>query len=183
MAPLAKAKRIPQSGGVGGFPVLFTSRSSALRSPSPYLLRKMHAYTSLDQVKGKLPLDFIIEALDDDGDGEIDVAAWQMVSGNAAIEIDGYLAMKYLTPFPEPFPSIVQSASLIFVMESLHDRRGKNGEDGNPYAKRATEWRNMLAMIGNGEKPLTPLHEKATPSVRVVTEPARTSSASGHLSS
>ena len=142
----------------------------------------MPAYTTLSQVTAKLPLDFVTEALDDDRDGVIDAGVWEAVSNGAGEEVDGFLAMRYPTPFTEPFPAIVTTASLYFVMETLYDRRGITGEK-NPYLTRAEAERKKLRDIGNGDTPLTPVFVKQTPSVSAVTEPARTSSASGYMSS
>ena len=139
-------------------------------------------YTTLDQVTAKLPLQFVTEALDDDGDGLLDAEVWEAVADGAARDVDGLLAMRYDVPFTAPLPAVVVTASLCFVMESLYDRRGLTGEK-NPYLKRAEDERKKLRDIGSGKLPLTPERVKKTPSVSVVTEPARTSSKHGHLSS
>lgn len=141
-----------------------------------------HLYTTLAQVSAKLPTQFLTEALDDDRDSEIDPAVWEAVADGAAREVDGFLAMKYSVPFMGDLPAVVITASLYFVMETLYDRRGFTGEK-NPYMARAEAERKKLREIGSGALPLTPLILKQTPSVSVVSEPARTSSAFGNLSS
>ncbi len=138
-------------------------------------------YTTLAQVSAKLPAQFVTEALDDDRDGQADAAVWEAVADGAAREVDGFLAMRFSVPFTGDVPAVVSSASLIFVMETLYDRRGFTGEK-NPYSERADAQRKTLRDIGDGKLPLTPTIVKKTPSVSVVTEPARTSSAFGNLS-
>ena len=49
------------------------------------------AYISLDDLRGRIPEDFLIEALDDDGDGVID--AWTDVEQGAADAVDAYLSV------------------------------------------------------------------------------------------
>jgi len=139
------------------------------------------AYTTLEQVYAKLPAQFVLEALDDDADGVLDEEVWESVSDGAAREVDGFLAMRYDVPFQPTLPAVVVTASLYFVLETLYDRRGITGEK-NPYMKRADEQRTKLKQIGAGKLPLTPDRVKKTPSVSTVTEPARTSSAYGNLS-
>jgi phage gp36-like protein len=140
-----------------------------------------NAYTTLAEVHAKLPAQFVLEALDDSGSGELDEEVWESVSNGAAREVDGFLAMRYEVPFTAPLPAVVVTAALIFVMESLYDRRGLTGEK-NPYLLRANEQRKKLEAIGAGKLPLTPERVKTRPSVSTVTEPARTSSSNGHLS-
>jgi len=140
------------------------------------------AYTAQSEILSRLPERFLIEALDDDGDGIADPEAWEAVANGAATEIDGLLGMRFSTPFPAPVPAVVAAASLILIMEALYDRRGMTGKDNNPYYIRAEEQRATLRKIGAGDMPLTPTIQKATPTVRAITEPARTSSAHGHLS-
>ena len=140
-------------------------------------------YTTLDQVKAKLPYDFIVEALDDDKDGIIDDGVWTAVSEDAADQVDARLGKRYAVPFnPELLEPIVKSSSLMFVLETLYQRRGFGTEEKNPFLASARAARTELNQIGDGKVPLTPEATKPRPSVAVFTEPARTSSASGNLS-
>lgn len=141
-------------------------------------------YTTLEQVKAKLPYDFLVEALDDDKDGLPDTEVWTAVAEDAADQVDARLGKRYSVPFdPAALEPIVKSSSLIFVLETLYQRRGYGGEDNNPYLVSARAARKELNQIGDGEVPLTPEQQRPRRSVSTVTEPARTSSARGHLSS
>lgn len=141
-------------------------------------------YTTLEQVKAKLPYDFIVQALDDDKDGEIDEEVWSAVAADAADQVDARLGARYTTPFnPDALEPVVKSASLMFVLETLYQRRGFGTDETNPYLSSARAARAELKQIGNGEMPLTPEARKPRPSISIVTEPARTSSGHGHLAS
>ena len=141
-------------------------------------------YTTLDQVKAKLPADFLLEALDDDKDGLTDADVWQAVAEDAADPVDARLGKRYAVPFdPLALEPIVKSSSLLFVLETLYQRRGYGTEETNPYLVSARAARKELNEIGDGKVPLTPEQKRPHRSVSVVTEPARTSSAHGHLSS
>lgn len=141
-------------------------------------------YTTLDQVKAKLPADFLLEALDDDKDGITDTDVWQAVAEDAADQVDARLGKRYAVPFdPLALEPIVKSSSLIFVLETLYQRRGYGSETDNPYLVSARAARRELNQIGDGEVPLSPEQNRPKRSVSVITEPARTSSAGRYLSS
>lgn len=141
-------------------------------------------YTLIDQVKAKLPYDFIVEALDDDKDGLIDEDVWTAVAEDAADQVDDRLGQRYTVPFdPANLSAKVRASSLLFVLETLHLRRGFGTEENNPFLNSARAARKELSAIGNGEVPLTPTAEKPRKSISTVTEPARTSSAHGYLAS
>lgn len=136
-------------------------------------------YTTIDQVRAKLPQDFVIEALDDDGDGIIDDAVWEAVAGDAADQVDARLGQRYTVPFSlEDLPATAKTASLIFVCETLFQRRGHGTEEDNPFLIQARNARMELGKIGAGEKPLTATAKRPTPSVAFFKEPARTNSGS-----
>lgn len=141
-------------------------------------------YTTLPQVTAKLPADFILQALDDDKDGIIDPSVWQAVAEDAADQVDDRLGQRYTVPFdPENLSAKVRAASLMFVLETLHLRRGLGTEETNPFLNSARAARKELAAIGNGEVPLSPEARQPYHSVATVTEPARSASRRGNLSS
>ncbi len=126
----------------------------------------------------------MLEALDDDGDGVLDEAVWDAVAAAACNEVDGILGQRYATPFaaaPDA-PSLIAAAAAIFCCETLYLRRGFGDAKTNPFLTRADAIRTKLDDIAAGRAPLTPTAIRPRPSVSVVTEPARTSSAAGSLS-
>ena len=140
-------------------------------------------YTTLAEVKAKLPYDFIIEALDDDKDGLMDEDVLTAVLEDAANQVDARLGKRYSVPFnPAALEPIISSSSLMFVLETLYQRRGYGTEENNPFLASARAARAELNEIGNGAVPLTPVAQKPRQSISIVTEPARTSSQRGYLS-
>lgn len=142
------------------------------------------AYLALENVTGKVPLAFVTQALDDDADGVLDSDAWDSVMAGACNEVDGTLGQRYAVPFaayPDT-PPLVHQAALVFFCESLYLRRGYSKPDENPWISQADRMRAKLDAVAAGEKPLTPTAERPRPSVKTITEPARSTAASGNLS-
>ncbi len=135
-------------------------------------------YIALTDLEGSVPPDFLVQALDDDRDGVID--AWDAVCDQACEAVDGVLGSRFSVPF-SPVPAVVKRAARVFALEIVYLRRGIKGED-NPWTAQADDIRKQLTAISEGKTPLGPSIERAQPSVSVVTEPAKTSSANNHLS-
>lgn len=132
-------------------------------------------YVEKVDLHGFLPPQFVVEALDDNGDGQVDEDSWAAVQKAAVQEVDGILGQRYKTPFKHPFPSIVTHAARIFAAEQLYARRGMAG-DKNPWTARADEERKKLRLIAEGKAPLGPGFDRAKPSVSVISEPSKTHS-------
>jgi phage gp36-like protein len=103
-----------------------------------------------DEMGGKRRL---IEALDDDGTGDIDVPRLCRIIEKCSQTVDGYLQGRYVTPF-NPVPAIVAEAALVFVMEKLYDRRKQAPDEKNPYLSRANEMRERLKAISDRKESL-----------------------------
>jgi phage gp36-like protein len=142
-------------------------------------------YLTLDEVSAKVPPALLLEALDDNADGVLDEDAWAQVAASACKEVDGTLGQRYTVPFPEPpdTPALVSEAAILFACETLYLRRGHGTKETNPFLTRAEAMRSKLDLIAEGRLALTPTTTKPRPSVSAITEPARTSSATGALSS
>lgn len=141
-------------------------------------------YTTLDQVTTKLPYQFVVEALDDESSGTMNEETWQLVAEDAADQVDSRLGKRYAVPFdPAALEPVVRTAALMFCLETLYLRRGFGTAENNPYMTSAVAARAELDRIGNGDTPLTPAARKPLASVMVISEPARTSSRAGYLSS
>ena len=136
------------------------------------------SYILQSDLEGAVPPDFLVQALDDNRDGVID--AWDAVSAQACEAVDGVLGIRFAVPF-SPAPAVVKRAARVFALELVYLRRGVKGDD-NPWTAQADDIRKQLKAIAAGEMPLGPTINRQQPSVSVVTEPARTSSAAGHLS-
>jgi len=129
-------------------------------------------YVELKQLDGLIPHNLIVEALDDNKDGEIDEAAWNAVVAAVDASIDGPLSARYAVPLALPFPPVVRDGSIILTCEALYLRRGVIPEQ-NPFLSRANAIRARLDKIGSGEIALTPTSVKGSPSGAVICEPTR----------
>lgn len=139
----------------------------------------MPDYVLIADLAGLIPASFIVQALDDNEDGESDAAAWAAVLAQVHQAIDGTLGMRFPVPFAAPLPAKVSEAAGIFACELLYMRRGKSGEQ-NPWTARADAMRRTLERIAEGKLPLTPETQRATPPISIVAEPAKTTSAAGY---
>lgn len=131
------------------------------------------AYVTQADLSNLIPAEFIVEALDDDGDGTADAGAWDGVAEEAGQEIDSYLEQRYALPLSEPYPARVIQAAKIFACEILYKRRGIHG-DKNPFSARAERHRKALANIASGDAALKVGSEPVEPSISIITEPAGT---------
>lgn len=110
-------------------------------------------YATRAQITAKLPAPFLNDAMDDNGDGNEDAGLLDQIIATASSDVDAFLAGVYTTPFPDPAPAVVSSATLIFTLKAIYDRRPV-GEKGNPWASQYNWWRGRLEKIGNRELPL-----------------------------
>jgi phage gp36-like protein len=142
-------------------------------------------YLMMADLTGMIPGQFLIEALDDDGDGAADPAVLSVVLQQASDAVDAILGVRFTTPFQNPIPTIVQNAAKIFAAELCYQRRGKSAED-NPFTKQANQLRDpengILSKIAKGELPLAPTLERAKASVSIIGDPAKTTSQTGRIS-
>ncbi len=123
-----------------------------------------------------IPPHFIVQALDDDADGQEDAGLFEKVADAADRAVNAYLSGRYTTPFGAPYPDLVSEAAKVFIAESLYARRGYESER-NPYTARANALRKQLEAIGNGNGSLggVPADTTATrPPMAIVSEPSRT---------
>jgi phage gp36-like protein len=131
-------------------------------------------YCTIQQVEARVPHAIVLQALDDNRDGQIDAdvqAAWETsVDG----EIDGFLGQRYSVPFGSPAPSVVFSAALILRCEALYQRRGV-AADANPFTNLAAAIRLKLDRIGRGVDPLTSDTPKAHAPGVIIAESSRLS--------
>jgi phage gp36-like protein len=137
-------------------------------------------YVQMSDVNGRIPAPFLLEALDDNQDGVVDVEVWQAIQADVQAAIDGKLGQRYPVPFLAPLPAIVSDAARLFACELLYKRRG-SADKVNPWFEEADKMRAKLDLIGAGKQPLTPELQRQKPSVSVVGERSKTTSASGKL--
>lgn len=137
------------------------------------------SYTTRDALETIIPPQFILQALDDDGDGVEDSGLWEKLSNAADTAVDAYLSGRYATPFSTTIPALVSEAAKTFLAESIYMRRGYES-DRNPHTARANKLRTQLENIGNGNGSLGGVSSDASGSgagrapVSIVAEAART---------
>lgn len=139
------------------------------------------SYLTLAQMEAEIPGDFIVQALDDDGDGDIN-AIFGVVQEAVADKIHAFLSQRFEVPFSDPIPPIVKASARVFTGDMLYRRRGFKGDE-NPFEEDEAKFCKVLAEIGNGDRPLLAGKQQTSPSVVTITEPARTTSRQNHLSS
>ena len=111
-------------------------------------------YVTQSELEAVIPRDYIVEALDDDKDGQADEGVWDNVYAAVAAAIEGPLGQRYSVPFSNPFPAVVVEAARVLAAEALFLRRGRAG-DHNPWTARADAVRKRLEAIAEGKAPLT----------------------------
>lgn len=131
------------------------------------------SFLTQQEILGRIPAQAIIEALDDDRDGEPDEAAWTEVLSAVRDEIEGRLGPRYSAPFAAPVVPVVKAAAKTLAIYFLHERRGLYGEQ-NPLWQEVLETRRRLDRIASGDMPLTAGAEAAADQVTAITGPSKT---------
>lgn len=93
------------------------------------------------------------DALDDDGDGQVEEGLLDRLLSAASGAVDGFLQGRYVTPL-NPVPAIAVEATLVFTIEKIYNRRKQGPNERNPYEERATEMRKRLKKISDREESL-----------------------------
>ena len=112
-------------------------------------------YVTQSDLKGKIPAELLLQALDDNNDGVADDGVWDAIAADVDNAINGPLEGRYTVPLAAPYPAAVAEAALVFACEAIYLRRGLAGKDQNPWTTRADALRKRLEAIGSGEQPLT----------------------------
>lgn len=138
------------------------------------------AYFIQSEIESVIPPQFLLDALDDDGDGVADAGLFDRIADQASGEADAILGQRYATPFEAPVPAIVAHAARLFACAIIYRRRGVS-EEANPWAAPAKDMASKLGRIASGSEPLTPDADRAQDSVSVISETAKTYAADGGL--
>lgn len=133
-------------------------------------------YVALDDLRGRIPPQYLTEGLDDAASGAAE--AWEAVLDDAEHTVNAILGLRYTVPFTAPYPPIVVDAARTFACDAVYRRRGVPDEQ-NPYAALAAESRRTLRAIAEGKLPLAPEISRARPSGTLVSEPAGTHDSRG----
>jgi len=100
----------------------------------------------MDELLGEMPRELLVQALDDNGDGLPDAAAWESVQAAA----DERIKAIFGGPPPPRHATATRHAQKLFMLVLLYNRRGHTGED-NPYTAAANRAERRLEEIAAGE--------------------------------
>jgi hypothetical protein len=137
------------------------------------------AYITQNELKGLIPDEYLSQAMDDESAGAATDGVWASISAAVDEEIDGRLAASYATPIA-PAPKSLKAAAKSIALCLIYKRRGI-ANDQNPWVTDAEYWRKKLDEIGQGKQPLQYDSAKAAEPAVLISEAAKTHSASGHL--
>lgn len=112
------------------------------------------------------------EALDDDGDGQVEEGLMDRLLNSASLAVDGFLQGRYITPL-SPVPALAIEATLIFTLEKIYERRRQGPEEKNPYRERANEMRDRLKRIADREESLDARERPAFTPGAVISTPSK----------
>ena len=135
------------------------------------------AYILQTQLEALIPPARIVEALDDNGDGEQDPGLWEKVEETVRKAIDDILGQRFAVPFATP-PAAVVSAAIVLAAAQLFRRRGIT-DDLNPWAKEAKESRARLMRMATGQEPLDATLVARNAPISTIEEDSRLFSLSG----
>ncbi|MCX6901697.1 MAG: DUF1320 family protein [Verrucomicrobia bacterium] len=131
----------------------------------------MGFYVIQDDLKGLIPQQDVIEALDDNDDGAADAESWDQVATLVGQEIDTALVSGgYTAPYPEPFPDLIKRAAKLLAVNELWLRRGVKD---HPRVAEVLAVRNDLTRLAKGTIKLEVTASNPS-SGRAFTEPLKT---------
>lgn len=99
------------------------------------------------ELAGEMPPEQIVQALDDNKDGEADASAWALVQSGA----DERIRDCFGGPTPAKFSQTTAFARKVFILETLFTRRGFVGRE-NPYAGKADGAERRLRALAGGSE-------------------------------
>lgn len=99
-----------------------------------------------EELLGEMPEALQVQALDDNGDGMAEAAAWQAVHAAAESRLRGCFG----GTVPAKHAVVSEHALKLFLLVILYNRRGMIG-DANPYTSAADRAERRLEALASGE--------------------------------
>jgi hypothetical protein len=94
-------------------------------------------YVAQTDLLAFIPSQFLIDAMDDNGDGVADPGVWDGISADVDIAVDSILdENKVVLPLVPPYPEPVISVARFMALDRLYLRRGVQPGEHNPWNKR-----------------------------------------------
>ena len=118
---------------------------------------------TIDDLVGDMPERMIVEALDDDGDGFADDAAFNAALASANARAEAIFGGSV----PERYARAADYAVRVFLLDLIHRRHG-DADDKNPWASLAVEQVSRLRALASGTESID-----ATSDGAVIAKPAK----------
>ena len=118
---------------------------------------------TIDDLVGDMPERMIVEALDDDGDGFADAAAFNAALASANARAEAIFGGEV----PERYARTADYAVRVFLLDLIHRRHG-DADDKNPWASIAVEQAQRLQALASGTESID-----ATSDGAVIAKPAK----------
>ncbi|MDY0212556.1 MAG: DUF1320 domain-containing protein [Desulfuromonadaceae bacterium] len=118
-------------------------------------------YTSLAQIKERMPEHILIALTDDQATGTVGAAVVERAIVDADAEIDSRLSNRYTTPV-DPVPTLLQRLSLDLAIEIIYSNR-PDVETPEAIVRAAKNARQLLVDIGSKRADLPGQAEATTP--------------------
>ncbi len=137
----------------------------------------MTMYADPADIEDLIPPELLVEALDDDADGEADAGRLQRLIAAAARLINGKLARRYRVPIDVTSGDGVspaawlKNATIYIAVSIAYGRRGM--EERYPYKTELEDILEELQAIANGDQPLFPEMQRVNDSAEVISEKSR----------
>ena len=120
---------------------------------------------TIDDLVGDMPERMIVEALDDDGDGFADDAAFSAALASANARAEAIFG----GTVPERYARAADYAVRVFLLDIIYRRKGGIGKDDvNPWEKLADEQAARLRALASGTESID-----ATSDGAVIAKPAK----------
>lgn len=125
-------------------------------------------YLTRQQIEDKIPPPILLDALDDDADGQEDPNRFGSIVASASQEVDGYLAGLYTVPFADPAPAKARAAAFAFACELIYNRRDSQIPEW--LSEQLKFWRAHLEKVASRQVPFDAATDKAFTPGAAITE-------------
>lgn len=137
------------------------------------------AYFVQADMIGLVPNEWIVQATDDSGSGEVE--SFDEVYAAAAGTIDAAIGPRFGLPLDETNAALaaqLKDIGVTLALEALYIRRGAAVDEKSPLAKKIERAYKILDSLRDGTHPLTPTTTRKTDSIEVISEASRVASSS-----
>jgi phage gp36-like protein len=138
------------------------------------------SYFVLSDLEALIPPGWVVEALDDDADGDSDALLFDAVRRAAEAEVNGKIGRRYAVPLtPAAGSSLaqwLQHAASMLAAGLCYKRRGADAWQKCPYQDEIKDIRTDLGKIASGELPLDVGEERAVESAEIISDDSRVNS-------